>query len=63
MQSNTTVNTIAVDSIDKFLTKVLASGGKVVQPKGSIPGVGYFAACTDSEENLFGLMQSEPNSK
>jgi uncharacterized protein len=63
MQSNTTVNTISVDSVDKYLTKVLASGGKVIQPKGPILGVGYFAACTDSEGNMFGLMQSDPAAK
>jgi predicted enzyme related to lactoylglutathione lyase len=63
MDKNTTVNTIGVDSIDKYVAKVLASGGKVVMPKGPIPGVGYFAGCIDSEGNSFGLMQSDPNAK
>jgi predicted enzyme related to lactoylglutathione lyase len=58
-----TVNTIEVKSIDTTLEEIEKAGGKIVQPKGAIPGVGYFAQCTDTEGNLFGVMQNDPNAK
>lgn len=58
-----TENTIGVDSVDDFVKKVVANGGKVIQPKGPIPGIGWFASCEDTEGNHFGLMQSDPSAK
>lgn len=52
-------NTIEVKSIDQTLDKVVKEGGKIIQPKGPIPGVGYFAQCTDTEGTIFGVMQSD----
>ena len=54
-------NTIDVDSVDAYVDKVIAAGGKVVLPKQAIPGVGYLAYCADTEGNVFGLMKSDPN--
>jgi predicted enzyme related to lactoylglutathione lyase len=56
---NRVTNTVEVDSIDQALEKILKAGGKIVQPKGAIPGVGYFAQCTDTEETIFGVMESD----
>jgi predicted enzyme related to lactoylglutathione lyase len=57
------VNTIGVASIDETLEQIKGAGGKIVQPKGPIPGVGYFAQCTDTEGNLFGVMESDMDAK
>ena len=57
------VNTIAVTSIDKALDEIVKAGGKIVQPKGPIPGVGYFAQCTDTEGTLFGVMEGDSDAK
>lgn len=57
------VNTISVPSVDEFQTKITAAGGKVLMPKGAIPGVGYFALCQDTEGNPFGIMQSDMNAR
>jgi predicted enzyme related to lactoylglutathione lyase len=54
-------NTLGVDSVDAYVEKVVAAGGKVVTPKHAIPGVGYLAYCADTEGNTFGLMQDDPN--
>jgi hypothetical protein len=51
-------NTIEVESIDQILDKIVKAGGKIIQPKGAIPGVGYFAQCTDTEGTIFGVMES-----
>jgi predicted enzyme related to lactoylglutathione lyase len=56
-----TTNTIGVESVDAAVAAVGAHGGKVVQPKAPIPGVGWLAMCTDTEGNLFGVMESDPH--
>lgn len=53
-------NTIDVDDVDKYVALVEAKGGKVIRPKGAVPGVGWLAYCEDTECNRFGLMQSDP---
>ncbi len=53
------VNTIDVDSVDTFLERISARGGQVVVPKMAVPQVGYMAYCTDTEGNLFGIMQAD----
>ncbi len=55
------VCTMGVDSVDQYTKKVTTQGGTVVQPKGPIPGVGWFAMCKDTEGNMFGLMQDDPS--
>ncbi|HZS45758.1 MAG TPA: VOC family protein [Blastocatellia bacterium] len=55
--NNGTVNSIDVDSVDDYISKVTASGGKVAMPKMEIQGVGFIAYCQDTEGNTFGLFQ------
>jgi predicted enzyme related to lactoylglutathione lyase len=55
------VNTIDVASLDEMLAKVAAGGGTLVAPKMTIPGIGFFAYCKDTEGNTFGMMQSDPS--
>ena len=58
-----TTNTIDVPSVDDFTAKIGKSGGKVVVPKMAIPGVGWMAYCTDTEGNIFGIMQMDHSAK
>ena len=57
--STGTENTIDVDSVDDYVTKIEASGGKILRPKSAVPGVGWLAYCQDTEGNTFGIMQSD----
>ncbi|MBI2844976.1 MAG: VOC family protein [Chloroflexi bacterium] len=57
------VNTIGVSSVDEYVAKVLEHGGKVVNPKHAIPGVGYQAYCQDTEGNMFGIHQNDPSAQ
>ncbi len=59
----TVYNTIDVSSVDEYVKKVVANGGKILVPKDAVPGVGYFSYCSDTEGNTFGLMQFDPNAK
>ncbi len=57
------VNTIGVDNLDKFIQKIIDSGGKITNPKHAIQGVGWLAYFEDLDGNTFGLMQDDPNAK
>lgn len=56
---NTFDCTISVDDIDQTIEAVKANGGKVRREKQDLPGVGTLAACTDTEGNIFGILQPE----
>jgi uncharacterized protein len=56
-------NYIDVKSVDEYSTKVEQLGGKVVIPKKPVPGMGYFAICSDTENNSFGIWETDANAK
>ena len=58
-----TINTINVPSVDDFAKKISANGGKIVQPKQAIPGIGYIVTCQDTEGNTFGIMEMDKSAK
>ena len=50
-------NYISVESVDDASRRVEELGGKIVIPKQPVPGMGWFAACIDTEGNGFSLWQ------
>lgn len=50
-----------VEAIDDALRRVEEAGGRVVQGKSAVPGVGWSAYMVDSEGNTVGLFESDPN--
>ena len=60
MTAQTVTNTIDVPSLDEFAAKIKKAGGTQVTPKNTIPGVGEFCYCRDTEGNLFGILQPLP---
>ena len=56
-------NYIDVPSIDEYLAKVEKLGGKVILTKTPVPGFGYLAVCLDTENNAFGLWETEEDIK
>ena len=54
-----TVNTIAVTSVDEYVAKITAAGGKITVPKMAIPTVGYVAYFQDPEGNTFGIKEED----
>ncbi len=52
-----------VPSMDEYVQKVKKLGGQVVVPKTPIPGMGYYAVCLDTENNGFGLWETDSNAK
>ena len=58
-----TANTISVASVDDFTKKIVDAGGSVMVPKMAVAGQGYLAYCTDTEWNVFGVMEMDPSAK
>jgi uncharacterized protein len=56
----TTRNYILVDSIDEAVKKVVELGGTITTPKDEIPGMGWYAAGTDSEGNTLAMYETAP---
>ena len=52
-------NFIDVKSVDESSSKIEKLGGKVVVSKMAVPGMGYFAVCHDTENNSFGIWESD----
>jgi predicted enzyme related to lactoylglutathione lyase len=57
------VLTLDTADLDSAMAKAVAAGAKVAQPRGPIPGVGWYAAVQAPDGNLFGLMQDDPAAK
>lgn len=57
------LNYIDVKSVDEYSHKVKQLGGKVEVEKMTVPGMGYLAVCSDTENNTFGLWQSDTSTK
>ena len=56
-------NFIDVKSVDEYSSKVERLGGKVISPKMAVPGMGYMAVCTDTENNGFGIFEKDQTAK
>ncbi|MDQ1537818.1 MAG: uncharacterized protein QOE58_2211 [Actinomycetota bacterium] len=54
------VLTLDVDDVEAALAKVEELGGKIVQPRQEVPGMGYTAYFNDPEGNLMGMWQNLP---
>ena len=56
-------NYIGVDSVDEYSSKVEELGGKLFAPKHAVPGMGYFALCSDTENNVFAIWEANESAK
>jgi predicted enzyme related to lactoylglutathione lyase len=54
---------VFIKSIDEYKSKVEKLGGKVLAPKHTVPGMGYFALCLDTENNPFAIWESNESAK
>ena len=57
------LNSIGVSSVDEYSAKVEQLGGKIKLSKMAIPNMGYFAVCSDTENNTFGLWEADTTAK
>jgi predicted enzyme related to lactoylglutathione lyase len=57
------VCTVDVANVDESTQTATSNGAQVVVPKMPIPGVGWLVYCKDTEGNIFGMMQNDPNAQ
>lgn len=62
-ESDQIFNYISVSSVEDAKSKVEKNGGKIVSPKITVPGVGYFYMFEDTEGNKLGIMQEDEDAK
>ena len=55
------VCTVDVEDVDKSTATALQHGGSIAVPKMPISGMGWLVYCKDTEGNIFGMMQGDPN--
>ena len=53
--------TVPVSDLDEFLLRVQAAGGRVIEPKLPIPGIGWYATCAEPGGLRFGMIQADPH--
>ena len=59
-ESGVVTLTMEVGSIEEAMARIAEKGGRVLQGKTPIPGMGWFATCEDTEGNRFGLFTNDP---
>jgi hypothetical protein len=52
---------IQVHSIDETIPKVERAGGKIIQSKSAMEGMGYYVVCKDTINIVFGMWESDEN--
>lgn len=55
----TVTNYILVSAVESAARKVEKLGGKICMGKTPVPGMGYFAVCTDPENNMFAVWERD----
>jgi predicted enzyme related to lactoylglutathione lyase len=55
------VCTMEVYDLDTFMHAIENAGGAIIAKKQLIPGVGWLTYAKDTEGNIFGLSQPDPN--
>jgi len=52
---------IEVRAVDEFIGRIETNGGKILVGKTTLPNVGCFAVCQDSEDNTFVIYERRPS--
>jgi predicted enzyme related to lactoylglutathione lyase len=46
-----------------MIEKVKANGGSIIEKKMAIPGIGWYATCTEPGGLKFGIIEADKNAK
>ncbi|MDH3420571.1 MAG: VOC family protein [Gammaproteobacteria bacterium] len=55
--------TIPVPNVDDYISRIENAGGRVIEPKMPIPGIGWFAACAEPGGLCFGIIEVDSEAK
>ncbi|MDB6015703.1 MAG: uncharacterized protein JWR19_192 [Pedosphaera sp.] len=56
-------NYVNVASVDKAAAKVVKLGGKICMARTTVPHMGHFVICQDTENNTFAVWEIDPGAK
>jgi uncharacterized protein len=45
--------------INAEVSLIQANGSSIIEPKMPIPGIGWYAACTEPDDLFFGIIQAD----
>lgn len=62
-QTQAVVNTIAVTDLDTTVNNIEVAGGKIIQPRTAVPGIGWLVYFQDPDGNTHGVLQSDMTAK
>jgi predicted enzyme related to lactoylglutathione lyase len=62
-QSPGTLNTVAVQSLERTIKEIEQAGGRICVPKMGIPRVGWLAYAQDPAGNVFGVLEPDEEAK
>ncbi len=54
-----TLITMPVSNLDEVIARVISAGGRVVEPRTPIPGIGWYATCAEPGGLKFGLIEAD----
>lgn len=57
--SPATLLTVAVANLDETIALIEASGGRVIEARMPIPGIGWYATCAEPGGLRFGVMEAD----
>lgn len=57
------VVTIGVGDLDATVEKLVAAGGRTLDEKSAVPGIGWHRYCADTEGNVIGVLQPDESAK
>lgn len=55
--------TMQVENFDKTASKITKNGGVVAMPKFAIPGMSWQGYFLDTDNNVFGIFEADPNAR
>ena len=58
-----TVLVVTVDDLERMVQLVEENGGRVLERRVAVPGIGWFSSCTEPGGLVFGMMEPDPGAK
>lgn len=55
--------TVPVPDLEKVISRIVEHGGKIVEPKIPVPGIGWYATCSEPGGLMFGIIQADVDAK
>jgi uncharacterized protein len=55
--------TVPAANLDEYLARVSTNGGRIVEARMPVPGIGSHATCAEPGGLMFGIIEADPNAR